>query len=145
MTTQYSNVLANGFSKTTITFKMEKIVDDLQEAPDENDEGFWPSLNKDDAGYVGEKPVVSFSEQMQAATERMAAWRRRDWGYICVRAKALIAIPVGQCGICTYELESAGVWGIESDSEESHLQEIYDEQKVELLGHIKQLHNAEVK
>lgn len=33
-------------------------------APDKNQDGFWPSKNPQDAGYIGENPSISFEDQM---------------------------------------------------------------------------------
>jgi hypothetical protein len=123
--------------QTTITFKRLELPDDCQLAPDEQCEGFWPSTDPDDAGYIGASPSTPYAEQFAAARARMDAFERGDWGYIGIRAQATITLA-SESGNCAtiYTLESEGLWGIESDSGEDYLAEVFEEQKVELLADI---------
>lgn len=64
--------------------------------------------------------------------KRFNAWTRGDWGFIGVRAKATIYLPIG-CGAFTVcKMTSPGVWGIESDSGEDFLAEIFEQEKAGL-------------
>lgn len=122
-----------------VQFERVILPDDSQDAPDQRDDGFWPSEDPADPGYVGENPEVSFTDQMQAANDRMAAFERGDWGYIGVRARALCLIVCN--GVGTYiNLDSAGLWGIESDAN-NYLDEVYAEQIDELKDMIAALQN----
>jgi hypothetical protein len=73
---------------------------------------------------------------------RLAAWRNDEWHFVGIRARATINIPYGanpQCWI-TAELLSPGLWGIESDSSDAYLQEVYREERdilVEMLAFLK--------
>ena len=73
---------------------------------------------------------------------RLAAWRNDEWHFVGIRARATINIPYGanpQCWI-TAELMSPGLWGIESDSSDAYLQEVYREERdilVEMLAFLK--------
>jgi hypothetical protein len=73
---------------------------------------------------------------------RLAAWRNDEWHFVGIRARATINIPYGanpQCWI-TAELLSPGLWGIESDSGDAYLQEVYREERgilVEMLASLK--------
>lgn len=55
--------------------------------------------------------------------ERMERLNRGDWCYIGIRAEAKILIPSGG-GCLVQEITSGGLWGIESDSEESYFSEV---------------------
>lgn len=101
-------------------------------APDERDEGFWPSRDKDAPGYVDPK---DFDVEYGKAAARMAAWRRDEWEYVGVIAHATILIPIGGKSFRIMEIESAGIWGIESDSDD-YIKTVYEEQQRDLLGEL---------
>ena len=69
---------------------------------------------------------------------RLKAWQNDEWHFIGIRAEAEITIisPTGDCATY-YTLESAGLWGIESDSDEAYLQSIYEDEKAQLIDAIK--------
>jgi hypothetical protein len=92
--------------------------------PDENDDGFWPSESPNAAGYV---EPDRFAAEMVKAESRMRAWERGDWGYVGVRAKAIIEV-VQSGTTTTYELASPGLWGVESDSDEEHLKSVFEDE-----------------
>lgn len=128
--------LKNAPLKSTVVFTRVIEDDEYAAAPDKNDEGFWPSLDKDAPGYIGAGNEAEFQKQLDAAHARMAAWNEGVWNYVGVRAKAVMSIPIGVRDVCTYTLKSAGLWGIESDSAESYFNEVFADQKAELLSHI---------
>ena len=55
--------------------------DDCPDAPDERQDGFWPSLYKDAPGFIGPGPNhrQRFAEAQARAEAVMAAWRRDEW------------------------------------------------------------------
>tara|TARA_R110001599_G_scaffold28580_1_gene98681 strand:+ start:151 stop:759 length:609 start_codon:yes stop_codon:yes gene_type:complete len=57
--------------------------DDCPDSPDERQDGFWPSLNIGDPGFIG--PGNNFRERLtkaQADAEAvMDAWRKDEWFY----------------------------------------------------------------
>ena len=59
--------------------------------------------------------------------DRLAEYRRNEFYFVGVRAVAEIEIN----GI-RQTISSGGLWGIESDSDEAYLQEVYAEQREEL-------------
>lgn len=122
-----------------IKWTREVITDSDCGRPDDNDCGFWPSLDPEEAGYIGANPERSYEEQMTAAEERMAAFNAGEWGYIGVRAKAEIWIPIGSGCYRIMELESAGLWGIESDSDSEYLESVYADERAALLDELKTL------
>jgi hypothetical protein len=67
---------------------------------------------------------------------RLKAWRNNDWYFLKIRAKAAIKISHGtnlECWI-TSELLSPGLWGIESDSDNEYLQQVYREERQILIA-----------
>lgn len=121
--------------RVSITWSMETPQDDCGDAPDKRDEGFWPSHDKNAAGYVLPE---NFDKEQRKATRRMNAWKRGDWYYIGVVAVAHVSIPIGNGSFVTHEFRSAGLWGIE-DSAGDYLKEVYAEEKDELLSQLKAL------
>ena len=98
-----------------LVWQMVLKADDCGDKPDERDDGFWPSRDRNAAGYV---EPSRFAEAQTAAKERMAAWKRGDWGYIGVVARATLyvaASPESSTHV-VMSLDSPGVWGIESDA-----------------------------
>lgn len=59
----------------------------------------------------------------------MESYNNDDWQYIGVKAQAEIVIDE----VCQ-KITSGGLWGIESDSEESYLKEVESEEMAELRG-----------
>lgn len=107
--------VADGF---TFTARIER--DDCSDKPDERDDGFWPSHDKDAAGYVLPE---NYEKEMAKAERVMAAWRKDQWFYCG------IVISVSRAGI---ELDSAAasLWGIECnypDSDNSYLSTVANE------------------
>jgi hypothetical protein len=122
-----------------IQFEMKTLNDDTIQDPASNDEGFWPSLDKDSAGYVGENPSVSFEKQMQQAKDRMDAYENNEWCYVGVYAVAKIYDYNGS-NMTSYSLQSSGIWGVESDCNEA-LVEHYNEQIDELKDLLSRMNN----
>lgn len=73
-----------------------------------------------------EDPDTSYLEQ-EGFEDRLESYRRGDFYFLGIVAKTQIAV----CGTIQ-TLQSGGLWGIESDSDESYLQEIEREQIAEL-------------
>src|SRR5882672_11238708 len=121
----------------TVTIQWERVEarDDSGDTPEERDEGFWPSLDKDKAGYVGEENAARFDELCEAADARFKGWRDGDWYFIGVAARAHISIPIGGGSFRTITIDSGGLWGIESDAGD-YLDEVFEEEKASLLAEL---------
>jgi len=135
MTTQF-RMLDNAKldpSRVHIQWSMRTEHDDTKGRPDEDDEGFWPSSDPDACGYV---EPSRFDEAMRKAQERMDAFDRGDWHFCGVVARAEILIPIGGNSFRSLMIESAGLWGIESDSGD-YLREVYEEEKDELRAQLR--------
>lgn len=68
--------------------------------------------------------------------ERLEAYRRRKWHYIGIMARARFEVVRNGVAIA-YEMRSAGLWGIESDSGEAYFQEVYEEERRQLEDDLK--------
>ena len=88
-------------------------------------------LTRDEDTYIGEFPYGDETSEYFDAV-RTAAWYREAWHYIGVVAEATLEFPYGEDAI-KKKIRSPGLWGIESDSEESYLQEVFEEEKKILI------------
>lgn len=124
-----STIERDGFTLTATVYR-----DDCNDRPDQNDDGFWPSRNPDDAGYLGDGHTNKQYVDAQAkAQERMAAWERGDWFYVGVD------VVVSKAGVDLTEKYAHALWGIESDCgshvadcAEDFTQEAIDDAKAKL-------------
>ena len=95
---------------------------------------------------VDEQPDLSYLKQYFASNDptekqyakqdkaRLEEYDQGYWSMIGIRAKAVITING------TLEtIETAGLWGIESDSDSSYLEEIGKEEKIELAEMLKEI------
>lgn len=80
--------------------------DDYSGAPDKEMDGFWPSLNPKDAGWIGPKSRATLARHMARAQEIMDAWRNDEW-FWCG-----IVLSVSRHGVVLDE-HAASLWGIE--------------------------------
>src|SRR5262245_57773741 len=115
--------------EVSIQWEQLEAHDDSSDAPDQMQDGFWPSRDENDAGYV---PPEKYDEQQALAEARMKGWREGDWHYIGVIARAHITVPIGGSSFTCFTMDSAGLWGIESDAGE-YLKQVFEEKKEELL------------
>lgn len=118
--------------KVTVTFKREETVD---ESPDLS----YLEMSHDDVLNPTERAKYRRQDLV-----RLAAYRNGDWYMVAIRAVATIWIQ--RAGYQTnYTLKSPGLWGIESDSEESYLESVYKEECSVLQADIEAMKAAEFK
>lgn len=86
-----------------------------------------------DASYLDQ---VGFEERLQDA-------REGRFGFVGVRAVAEIRIPFGADWI-TIKISSPGLWGIEDDSGEEYLAEVFAEERATLIEMLQSLYSFEV-
>jgi len=107
------------------------VLDDCADAPDQRQDGFWPSLYKDAPGFIG--PGNGFRERFakaQAEAEAvMEGWRKGDWFYCG------IVLSVSLEGV-TLDTQAASLWGIEANypgSDNAYLTEVANDLLPEAL------------
>lgn len=115
-----------------VQFERLLIDNDTTGRPDEHDEGFLPSQDPNAAGWVAPE---NFESEMQKARAHMQAFESGIWSFIGVRARANCMVVRNGTGTL-FNLESAGLWGVESDSSEEDLNQIFEEEKADLLSMI---------
>ena len=105
--------------------------DDCDDAPDERQDGFWPSLYKDAPGFIGPGPNhrERFAQAQARAEAVMEAWRKDEWFYCG------IVLSVAREGV-TLDAHAASLWGVEAnypDSDNAYLTEVAGELLPEAL------------
>ncbi|MDE2101393.1 MAG: hypothetical protein KGL39_29365 [Patescibacteria group bacterium] len=83
--------------------------DDSGDRPDERQEGFWPTLNPADAGYIGPRSKSTLRRAQARAQRIMDAWRNDEWWYVGVVIRAYRVL--GHAMLETGHVQS--LWGIE--------------------------------
>lgn len=83
--------------------------DDNSGSPDERDDGFWPSLDPHDAGYIGPKSKATLKRRMENAVAVMDAWKNDEWHYYG------IAVTIWKAGVRLTGEYSNAIWGIEGN------------------------------
>jgi len=87
-----------------VTARIER--DDCSGAPDKEMDGFWPSLDPKDAGYIGPKSKATLARHMARAQAVLDAWRNDEW-FWCG-----IVLSVSRNGV-EIDDHAASLWGIE--------------------------------
>jgi hypothetical protein len=79
--------------------------DPYHESPDKADEGFWPSLDPSDPGYIGPKSHATLWRHMQRAQAILDAWQRGEWSWCGV------VLSVYRNGVLL-DGHAASLWGL---------------------------------
>ena len=77
-------------------------------------------------------------EDAAADSARLDAYNRGEWHCVGIRAVATILVP-SEIGEIRQEVSSAGLWGIESDSDPDYLREVESEEIAELSRQLAEL------
>lgn len=110
--------------------------------PDQRYDGYWPSLNPKDDGFIGhDKTGGDLVRMTEEAQKRYDDFMSGALYWQGVKARAVIHHKSNRT-ITTYTMESAGVWGVESDCDEAHLQELFESECGELQGLIAAMRDA---
>ncbi len=114
----------------------------------DTDGRFWrkgapevPSRGREYRGFLpyagGAKPgTEEYYRYGMLDFKRMESLQMGDWSYIGIRAYATVKYLIGDGSYRLETLSSGGAWGIESDSTESYLREIEDEELSEVKAHL---------
>ena len=101
-----------------------------------------------DGSYVTFERLLPFDDNTTPSDfdcyseEQVKAWRNAEWHFIGVIARAHIEVVRNGHGTI-YTIDSPGIWGVESDSGD-HLDELYREQREELLADLIEMAKFEV-
>ena len=80
--------------------------DDDAGRPDQRVDGFWPSLDPNDHGYIGDKSPEDLALETARANDVMAKWKNDEWFY------GGVVLNVSKNGVML-ERSAASLWGIE--------------------------------
>lgn len=111
--------------EVAITFSTEILVDE---------EGDLSFLEQD---YADVEDADERAKYQAEDKKRLAAFNRGDWYMTGISVVAEVLVPIGGNSFTTFTLASAGLWGVESDAEESYIAEIAAQEKAELIGSMK--------
>ncbi len=105
--------------------------DDSPDKPDERQDGYWPSLDRKAAGFIGAGNGwrKRFEEQQAKAESVMAAWLNDEWFYCGI----ILSVTIDETELTDH---AASLWGIEAnypDSENAYLTEVANELLPEAL------------
>jgi len=105
--------------------------DETPDAPDQRQDGFWPSLYPNDAGFIG--AGNGWRDRFDAAQAKaeavMAAWENDEWFYCGI----ILSASIDGLDLADH---AASLWGIEAnypDSENAYLTEVANELLSEAL------------
>jgi hypothetical protein len=107
------------------TVLAQVVPDDCPDAPDQRQDGFWPSLYKEAPGFIGPGPNhrQRFAEAQAKAEAVMDGWRKGDWFYCGIVLSVLLEDVV-------LASHAASLWGIEANypgADNSYLSEVANE------------------
>ena len=79
-------------------------------------------------------PDTSYLEQ-EGFEERLRQMRNGDFTFMGVRASCTVLIGIGHKGhVIAQRIDSPGIWGVETDSDPSHIEELYESERSILLA-----------
>ena len=101
------------------------VLDDCPDAPDQRQDGFWPSLFADAPGFVGPGPNhrQRFADAQAKAEAVMEGWRKGDWFYCGI----VLSVSLEGVQLASH---AASLWSIEANypgSDNSYLTEVANE------------------
>lgn len=119
----------------TISFQRLQVPDDHANAQgaDSHDDGFWPSRDPEAAGYVDPD---KFEEEQAKAQARFDGFGD-SWHFVGHLVRAHISVPIGGGSFTQFSLESAGLWGTESDCGDEYSAELWEEQESDLKAQLR--------
>lgn len=99
--------------------------DDCADNPDQRQDGFWPSLDLNVAGYIGDgpEPQKRLAAEQVKAFAIMNSWQADEWFYCG------IVLSVSRAGVLL-ETHAAGLWSIAAnypDSDNTYLGTVANE------------------
>jgi len=83
--------------------------DDDTTPPDKRQDGFWPSLDPNDAGYIGPKSKRTLAREHAHMAHVMDSWLRDEWHYYGVD------VQVYREGVRLTDKWAFALWGIEGN------------------------------
>ena len=118
--------------KVTVTFTRH-VIDDP-----------YPDLSYLERDYKEVTDEAEREKYKAQDAKRLAAYNRGEWHMIGICAKAIAWVERTNYRT-NYELESPGLWAIESDSDEEYLRDVFNNECEMLREDIKYFTNAEFK
>lgn len=96
------SVTIDGITLTATVYR-----DDCTDKPDERQDGFWPSLDPNDAGYIGDKTKAELAVETAFAEKVMRKFKAGDMFYVGV------AVTASKAGFTLTGRYEHALWGVE--------------------------------
>jgi hypothetical protein len=90
-----------------VTYTATIHCDDYAGKPEDNDEGFWPSLDRSAPGWIGDNPRKSYAQQMADCEAVMAMHRAGEMIYCAV------AVTAEKGGFQLLDDYECALWGVD--------------------------------
>ncbi|MBK8200455.1 MAG: hypothetical protein IPK75_19080 [Acidobacteria bacterium] len=92
------------------TVLAQVVPDDCPDAPDQRQDGFWPSLYANAPGFIGPGNGLRqrFAEAQARAEAVMEGWRKGDWFYCGI----VLSVSLDGVDLAPH---AASLWGIEAN------------------------------
>lgn len=112
-----------------LTIRARIVEDDDGTAPDERQEGFWPSLYANDPGFIGPGNDwrTRFADQKAKAEAILQAWRDDEWFYCGI---VLSVSADGDGELIELDGHASALWSIEANyltGSNDYLREVADD------------------
>ena len=79
-------------------------------------------------------PNTSYLQQ-EGFEDRLRQAENGDFGFMGIMAACTLIIGIGQSDhVILHRLKSPGIWGVETDSDPSHVQQLYEDERSILLA-----------
>ncbi len=79
-------------------------------------------------------PDTSYLEQ-EGFEDRLRQAENGDFGFMGIRASCILLIGIGQTDhLIIQRFESPGVWAVETDSDPTHVQQLFEDERSILLA-----------
>ncbi len=91
----------------TITARLEG--DENGERPDERQDGFWPSFDRNEDGFIGDgKIIADFAAEQENSKSIMETWERDEWFYCGV----ILSVKIEDIELTRH---ATSLWGLEAN------------------------------
>lgn len=100
----------------------------------------WKADDSPDLSYLEQYKDSTDEEEVKYAkrdAERLKAYYDGDWHMLGCYAVATVSYPAGQGSRRIERFQSGGLWGIESDSDQSYLDSVAADEISDLREHLK--------
>lgn len=107
-----------------------------QHDPDPDVSWMRPTIEEYMQDGVSEEEALKYAAQDRA---RSKAYEEGEWWFVGCYAQATVSYPIGDKSRRLENLQSGGLWGIESDADDQYQREIAQQEILDLRAHLEAL------